>query len=260
MQMDGANMPRRSMFAVARSLVSSGGYSRLWSGLGASLQRQLVYGQLRIGVYNSIVDSNVFDTQNIRSKLFVGALAGVSSAALANPLDLIIVRTQAESSLPSTKQRYNRGAFRSIATVYRELGLLGMFSRGVGPTMSRAAIVTACEQGTYDFLKHALMRDFGFRDALPVHLTSSFVAGLSASIVSCPIDVVKTHVMASSGRESVSSWVVARKLLRRPASLYRGFVPYYFKVGPWAMVMFVAFEQYKRLYILGSEATRGALF
>ena len=78
------------------------------------------------------------------------------------------------------------------------------------------------------------------------HLVSSFVAGLVASIATFPIDVVKTHVMTAGDGGGVMK--KSLELLRRPLLLYRGFVPYYLKVGPWAMVMFVAFEQYKRLF------------
>ena len=32
-----------------------------------------------------------------------------------------------------------------------------------------------------------------------------------------------------------------------PLRFYRGFVPYWFQMAPWAMIMFLSLEQYKRL-------------
>ena len=63
--------------------------------------------------------------------------------------------------------------------------------------MSRAAMVTACQCGTYDEIKAWVVRTSGWGDSLVTHLTSSTLAGLVATTVTNPIDVVKTVIFVS---------------------------------------------------------------
>eukprot|EP00966_Prymnesium_polylepis_P208202 4822617-Prymnesium_polylepis.1 len=60
------------------------GFFGLWRGLSPALSRQLVYGQLRIGLYHNFA----IRLQSTPQKLAVGAAAGAAAAALANPFDL----------------------------------------------------------------------------------------------------------------------------------------------------------------------------
>ena len=237
------------LYGTCRAIIASEGVGGLWRGIAPSLHRQLVYGQLRIGIYNSFVDPS----SGTGEKMILGVLSGSVSAAIANPFDLMLVRQQAEHSVPKQNRLYHMNSFDNMKLLKDELGLRGMFKRGVGPTVTRAAVVTCFEQATYTECKHFMMSSrFQFKDNIVTHLASSFVAGLIASIATCPIDVVKTHVMTTKEKNS-SVIKKSLGLLRRPHLLYRGFIPYYLKVGPWAMVMFVAFEQYKRLYRVMSD-------
>jgi len=233
-----------SLYFTSRNIIRNAGLSGLWTGLVPSLHRQLVYGQLRIGIYNSMVHM----TSGTGEKMMLGVASGAFSALIANPFDLMLVRKQAEHSVSKSNRLYHMNSFDNMKILRDELGLRGMFRRGVLPTVTRAAVITCFEQATYTECKHFMMR-YRFKDNIVTHLTSSFIAGLVASIVTCPIDVVKTHVMTTKGNASVSVMKKSLELLRRPHLLYRGFLPYYLKVGPWAMVMFVVFEQYKRIYI-----------
>jgi len=238
-----------SLYGTFREIVSTTGFRGLWRGIHPSLHRQLVYGQLRIGIYNSFVDPS---SDGVGEKMMLGVLSGAFSAAIANPFDLMLVKQQAEHSIPKQKRLYHMNSFNNMKLLKDELGIRGMFRLGVGPTVLRAAIVTCFEQATYTECKNYMITSrFKFEDNVVTHLVSSFVAGLVASIATCPIDVVKTHVMTAGDEGGVMK--KSLELLRRPLLLYRGFVPYYLKVGPWAMVMFVAFEQYKRLFRVMSD-------
>ena len=57
--------------------------------------------------------------------------------------------------------------------------------------------MTACQCGTYDEIKGIVIRNSGWGDCLATHLTSSTLAGLIATTVTNPIDVVKTVVFVS---------------------------------------------------------------
>ena len=67
-----------SGIAVASSVVRGHGFLALWSGLGPALGRQMVYGNLRIGIYNNVGTR----MNSTREKLAVGACSGAVAAAL----------------------------------------------------------------------------------------------------------------------------------------------------------------------------------
>ena len=249
------------MYAVFGS-VSRRRYNDSWSTDNFELVLYVCAGSVLLFLSTSIIHVlifSVFATQynafserarggywdTLGGKLAIGCIAGVLSAAAANPLDLIMVRTQAElAATPGSARVYDQGFSNSVRAIRRDLGVRGMFTTGCLPTITRAGIVTASEQVVYDVLKRFMIDSFAFADAPSTHLLASFAAGFSAAAVSCPIDVVKTHVMTTSAHDA-STLGVSLRLLRQPTLLYRGFLPYYLKVGPWAMIMFVAFEQYK---------------
>lgn len=212
------------------------GYLGLWRGLGPALARQLVYGQLRIGLYQNVAPQ----VHSTSEKLAVGACSGAVAAALANPLDLVMVRMQAANSLT---QHSMLNALRRVA---HEHTLLGLWT-GVTPTVVRAAVVTATEQTSYDVMKTRLRSEFGFRDALPLHTLSSFIAGLLVVAITSPMDVVKTTAFTQAKVAGPLQITLTLWRERGLLGFYRGIVPYWFRMGPWSTIMFLSLEEYKRV-------------
>jgi len=112
-------------------------------------------------------------------------------------------------------------------------------------------------------------------DNLGTHVAAAATAGLMATIIGNPVDVVKTRVMAarkaaeasptattaaasSAAAPSTGSPAAAPqyrnaldcvvKTMRHegPAAFYQGVVPQFFRITGWNIVMFVSFEQLKR--------------
>ena len=69
---------------------------------------------------------------------------------------------------------------------------VGLF-RGVIPTVQRAALLTATQLGTYDEIKHALLRGGWFQEGPLLHFCSGSVAGLGVAIVTSPVDTIRTR-------------------------------------------------------------------
>ena len=93
------------MLSAARRVASqSGGPRGLWQGLAPALWRQVVYGQLRIGLYNALAsrmeERGGTVGSSLSGKVALGAASGCGSALLANPFDLAMVRIQSEAHLP----------------------------------------------------------------------------------------------------------------------------------------------------------------
>lgn len=213
-------------------------------------------------------------------KISSGLVSGGVGAFVGNPCDVLLVRMQADSSLPVSERRNYRNLVDGFRRIVSEEGFLTLYN-GVTPTVVRAMIVTAAQFASYDQIKESLVRfsETGFQplrvfkeEAVITHFTSGFLAGFVASVVSNPVDVVKTRIMnmktvtpvASSSLENLSSIELAKasepaytgpidcvmKTARNEGLLafYKGFVPTFTRQAPYVVVMFVTMEQLKRLW------------
>jgi dicarboxylate transporter 10 len=138
-------------------------------------------------------------------------------------------------------------ALDGLVRIAREEGVLRLW-RGVGPNLLRGALMTAGQVATYDQVKELAVRNFHMVDdsALPAvvvdallrtsnivnnrvyssivnnrfwpslgtHFVCSNVAGLVATFICSPVDVVKTRVMNAKRGEYSSAVQCAVAILR----------------------------------------------
>jgi solute carrier family 25 oxoglutarate transporter 11 len=175
--------------------VSRQGIGVLYTGIGAALARQIVYGSSRLGLFRIFSDG--LKTDNLAlpvwTKIGVALAAGAVAALLGNPCDLALVRMQSDSSLPLEQRRY-RGIFDAVRRIIEEEGVFALW-RGSTPTLLRAMAVNAGMLATADQSKEYLASLMGesSENSLAVLLLSSLIAGITASVVSLPFDAVKTR-------------------------------------------------------------------
>jgi len=169
-------------------------------------------------------------------KLAAGSLSGGGAAAISNPTELIKTRLQSKDSS-------HGGSLGVIRHIVASEGLGGLW-RGAGPAMSRAALVTACQCATYDEIKRAVVRYSGWGESLVTHLTSSTLAGLIATTITNPIDVVKTVVFVS-GSKYRSSLEAAADIWRSDGlpGFFKGWVANFARLGPQTVITFIVFER-----------------
>lgn len=230
-----------------RQVVRTEGVAGLYKGIAPAVLRQSVYSSIRMGVYEPIRElvSGGSDQPSFWQRLLAGGSAGGIGIAVANPTELVKIRMQADSA--GTRYRGTVDAFRSIV---RDEGVRGLW-QGVGPNIQRAIIVNAVELGTYDHSKMMLVRYAGASpDAVTTHFGASFIAGFFAAAASSPVDVVKNRLMSQpAGAERLYSGMLdcATKTVRAEGflALYKGFVPNWLRLGPWCVVMFMSYEQYR---------------
>ena len=88
--------------AVARQVVQAEGVAGLYAGLSAAAARQLSYGNLRLGIYSSLKDA-LYGTSPAPppawATLGLGCVAGGTAAFLSNPVEVTLVRMQADGRL-----------------------------------------------------------------------------------------------------------------------------------------------------------------
>ncbi|OMP06599.1 Mitochondrial substrate/solute carrier [Corchorus olitorius] len=151
MQLVGQRGPLIGMGPLCVQVLKSEGPKALYLGLTPSLVRSLIYGGLRLGLYEpskSVFDW-AFDSTNIFVKIASGAFAGGIATALTNPVEVLKVRLQMNSDL---KQR---GAIAEMRSIVSKEGV-GALWKGVGPATARAAALTASQLATYDEFKRVI--------------------------------------------------------------------------------------------------------
>lgn len=126
----------------------------------AGLQRQVLFGGLRIGMYDPVkalfVGKDHVGEVPLHTKIAAGLTTGALGIAIANPTDLVKVRMQAEGKLkPGQAKRYP-GALAAYGIIARTEGLAALWT-GVGPNMARNAIINAAELASYDQIKETLL-------------------------------------------------------------------------------------------------------
>uniref|UniRef100_A0A5B7AZT5 Mitochondrial substrate carrier family protein ucpB n=1 Tax=Davidia involucrata TaxID=16924 RepID=A0A5B7AZT5_DAVIN len=144
MQLVGQRGPLTGMGQLFFQVVKNEGPRSLYLGLTPALMRSVVYGGLRLGLYEPSKHACelAFKSTNILVKIASGAFSGAIATALTNPVEVLKVRLQMNPNL-------KRGAIGEIHKIASEEGVMALW-RGVGPAMARAAALTASQLATYD--------------------------------------------------------------------------------------------------------------
>lgn len=239
------------MIDAVRKISRHEGPSALWNGLTPAIMRQAFYSSLCMVLYEPVRAAIAPGDENditFLQKLSAGGLAGAFSISFANPLDVMKVRMQADRS-----GKLYSGVADAILKIHKVEGIRG-FSKGLWPNIQRGFIVNAAELGTYDHSKSYLIRS-GLcpNGGILSHFGASFIAGFAGAAASNPVDVIKTRLMSQpSGADALYTGMVdcALKTVRNEGlgALYKGFFPNWMRKGPWCVLFFVSYEQY-RLFI-----------
>ena len=249
-----------NMISMLRKIATEEGLPALYKGMVPALHRQLVFASLRIGLYKEI--SNFFkrpgeDVISLPRKILSGLVSGALGITVACPTDLVKVRMQSDRARPGQTPRY-RGVLSAYAAIVREEGIRGLWT-GLGPAVLRNSIINATELATYETTKEFLMSpSLGFKDGFVTQVLAGANAGLFATLIGNPVDVVKTRVMADA-KERTSSGappqykgavdcVVKTFQKEGITAFYQGVIPQFFRLTGWSVVMFVSFEQLKKIF------------
>ncbi|XBH90258.1 mitochondrial substrate carrier family protein ucpB [Triticum urartu] len=246
MQLAGQRGNLVGMGAIFTQMVEREGPRSLYLGFAPALTRSLIYGGLRLGLYEPCkhVCSYAFGSTNFAFKFASGVVAGALATALTNPMEVLKVRSQMSTSRISTI-----GVTREIVS---EEGVKALW-KGVGPAMVRAGCLTASQMATYDEAKQVLLMWTPLEEGFQLHLMSSCIAGTAGTLVTAPIDMIKTRLMLQ--RESKGARVYRNGfhcayqvvLTEGVKSLYKGGFATFARLGPQTAITFVACEKLREL-------------
>lgn len=104
--------------------------------------------------------------------------------------------------------------------------------------------LTIGTNGAYDQVKQIIQSVTGATDGVPLHFATSTIAGCIATLMTQPIDVIKTTYMnAKPGVFSGIGEAILSIAKQGPMAFYRGFVPALIRVSPNTIITFILYEQ-----------------
>ncbi|KAJ8424669.1 hypothetical protein Cgig2_014141 [Carnegiea gigantea] len=189
--------PKMGPIAVGVNIVKQEGIAAIFSGVSATVLRQLLYSTTRMGLYD-ILKHKWSDphtgNMTLSNKIAAGLIAGGIGATVGNPADVAMVRMQADGRLPPLQRRNYKSVADAIKRMCRDEGVTSLW-RGSSLTVNRAMLVTASQLASYDQIKEMILEKGVMKDGLGTHVAASFAAGFVAAVASNPVDVIKTRVM-----------------------------------------------------------------
>ena len=255
-----APVGRAGPLGVGIEVARCEGVKALYSGVSATLLRQVLYSSTKIGLYEYLKHEwREGESQEgesglpLRKKVTAALVAGGFGAVVGSPADLAMVRMQADGRLPAPVRRNYSGVGNAMARMVKQDGVMSLWT-GAAPTVARAMLVTAAQLATYDQIKDGITKNHVVPEGLATQVVASCGAGVLASVASNPIDVVKTRVMDMKVAEGQAAPYrgaldCAMKTVRSegPMALYKGFVPTVTRQAPFAIVLFLSLEQIKKV-------------
>ncbi|OCK75337.1 MC family mitochondrial carrier protein [Lepidopterella palustris CBS 459.81] len=245
----------QSMLSTFIHIYRTQGISGLYTGLSASMLRQLTYSIVRFGVYEDLkirfastqTPSNPGTNLSFLSLIAMSSTAGFLGGIAGNPADVVNVRMQSDAAKPPFAQLKYKNALDGLVRMIREEGLPALF-RGVGANCGRAVLMTSSQLASYDIFKATCLSTQYFSDNFFTQFISSVGAGFVATTICSPVDVVKTLIMSAGGKLPLLQTL---HTIQRKEGIFwvlRGWVPSFIRLGPQTIITMLIFEQHKKLY------------
>ncbi|KAI8036897.1 mitochondrial dicarboxylate carrier isoform X1 [Drosophila gunungcola] len=232
---------KKSVAEIIGNIYKQNGVLGFYSGISASWFRQLTYTSTRFALYEAGKD--YVDAGNLGAKMGLAAFAGIIGGIVGVPGDVVTVRLQNDSKLPPESRRNYKHVFDGLFRIYKEEGLSSLF-RGTLPAVSRSVLLTIGTNAAYDQVKQMLKSATGAADGVPLHFATSTIAGCIATLMTQPLDVLKTTFMNAKPGEFSGIGAAFVSIARQgPLAFYRGFIPALMRVSPNTIITFVLYEQ-----------------
>ncbi|XP_065192125.1 mitochondrial 2-oxoglutarate/malate carrier protein-like [Sycon ciliatum] len=259
MQMSGEGgkvREHKTSFHAVLKIFQKEGLRGMYTGLSAGLFRQATYTTTRLGIYSTLFDltsGQDGSPPNFATKASIGMVAGATGAFVGTPAEISLIRMTSDGRLPPEQRRGYTSVFNALARITREEGLFTLW-RGCGPTMARAMVVNAAQLASYSQSKQFLLGTGYFQDNIFCHFGASMISGFVTTCASMPVDIAKTRIQnmkVIDGKPEYSGGIdVLSKTIRSEGvlSLWKGFTPYYARLGPHTVLTFIFLEQMNKMY------------
>jgi solute carrier family 25 oxoglutarate transporter 11 len=244
-----------TLASTVSTIVKSDGPMGMYAGLNFALWRQATYTTSRMGLYDVLLPKFGGSDGKVSAigKMSAGVVAGGIAATMCCPVEVGLIRAQADGRLPPEERRNYKGLFDAVRRISATEGVPALW-RGVGPTVARGAVVSCTQLASYDQAKEMLLPAMG--DGFPLFVVSALASGLIYCTASLPLDISKTRIQnmtpdPATGQMPYKGLIDA--LMKIPAkegplALWKGFLPYFGRSGGHTIFMFLFKEQYTSMY------------
>ncbi|KAF7146371.1 hypothetical protein RHSIM_Rhsim04G0246300 [Rhododendron simsii] len=274
MQVDGSGLSHMRGVTVFKQILKNDGIPGIFRGFGTSAVGSLPGRVLALTSLEVSKDMMLKYTErlNMSEATRVGIANGVAgmlsnlvSCAYFVPLEVVggkIPKTEETcqrlmvQALPGTT--FCNGPFDVVRKVIKAEGFRGMY-RGFGLTAVTQSPASALWWGAYGAAQHIIWRSLGYIDNMeqkPSHMemvsvqaTAGMLAGACSSVITTPLDTVKTRLQVMDdygvGRPSVVK--TTKTLLKEDGwrGFYRGFGPRFLNMSLYGTTMIVTYELIK---------------
>ena len=246
-----------SPIKIGKDIVKEHGFGYLYKGLDAAIVRQLFYGTTRLGLFYSFLDH--FKRKNNGKEVTLGQksissfTAGGIAAFVANPVDLVLVRMQADGTLPVEQRRNYKNVFDGVARIVKEEGASKLLT-GVSPAITRACIINLALLAPFEEFKHRLKNTITNTHTRTI--VSSLLASFIGSLTSLPFDNAKTKlqkmkpdhngVLPYKGIVDVIMKTIQNEGVYK---LWVGLPTYYIRIGPHVIITLVMNDLLRGIFL-----------
>lgn len=268
---EGGKKEFRNSFHCIQSVVSKEGPFGLYKGIGAALLRQATYTTGRLGVYTQLNESyreHFHKAPTVYASMGMGMIAGAVGAFIGTPAEVVLIRMASDGRLPPAERRNYKNVVNALARITKEEGITALW-RGCIPTIARAMVINMSQLASYSQFK-TYFRDgpLKMEEGIKLHLCASMLSGLITTIASMPMDIAKTRIQnmkTINGKPEYKGTIdVLGRVIKNEGvfALWKGFTPYYCRLGPHTVLTFIFLEQLNTLYskyVLGTESKGSGL-
>jgi hypothetical protein len=260
-----------SVFGAFSKVLKNEGFFALWKGNGASVLHRFPYSAVNFFTFDFIKNAIVsqqhpsFTPTSPTTMFASGAVAGAVATVACYPIDLI--RTRLATQIPSAI-RY-LGIRHAAQRIRAEEGIAGLY-RGLGATLMVTVPNLAINFTLYETLKDRVAtfrrrsleidpnnqgKSSSFHIGTIDTLICGGIAGISSSLVTFPVDVIRRRLQISAIHTETSGisptpFGIATDLVKTQGirGFYRGLTPELMKVVPMVGITFGTYEELKKLF------------
>lgn len=130
----------------------------------------------------------------------------------------------------------------------------------------RAIVVNMAQLASYSQAKIKLLESSYFNEGILLHFVASMFSGFVTTVASMPVDMAKTRIQNMKivdGKPEYKGTIdVLGKVVRHEGvfALWKGFTPYFCRLGPHTVITFILLEQLNTAYnkyVLKSDVKSG---
>ena len=241
---------------VAKDIYRQSGPWYFYKGIDGAIVRQIFYGTSRLGLFYSFMDH--FKKKNsgdptLLQKSISSLTAGGLAAFVANPADLILIRMQADGTLPLDQRRNYKNVFDGMYRVIKEEGFTNLW-RGCTPTVARACIINFAMLAPFEEFKQKL------REVIPNQHRRTLISSLMASFIGCvaslPLDNAKTKLQKMKPDvngvlpyHGIKDCILKTVKNEGFFKLWVGFPTFYIRIGPHVIITLVLNDFLRSIFI-----------